>query len=392
MHLGAPSSDAANVTVNFADYVKNVASSEIYPTWEEAALRANILAIVSFALNRVYTEFYRSRGYSFDITNSTAYDQFFVNGRSYFTNVARLVDELFDDYLRRPGFVEPLAAKFCNGTTVTCEGLSQWGSQNLARQGYDTVRILRSYYGNVEIVNNAPIRGITSFYPGTPLRRGTTGPSVVVVQVELNRISQNYPAIPKIPLVDGIFGAQTEAAVRKFQEIVNLAVVGRETWYALVRYYVAVTSLAELRSQGQRFYTISWAISDPIEQGDRGVKVEHLQYMLSVLSAYIPEIPPVTIDGIFGPATRSAVIAAQRRFGLPETGIVNFDTWYEIYDQFSGIETTGWRDPENFPYTAAIISGTPPRNRYAQSTTLTQFPGNPLSTGNQDPVRQEAPR
>lgn len=395
VHLGAPSSNAANVTVNFVDYVKNVASSEIYPTWEEAALRANILAIVSFALNRVYTEFYRSRGYNFDITSSTAYDQFFVNGRSYFTNVARLVDELFDDYLRRPGFVEPLAAKFCNGTTVTCEGLSQWGSQNLARQGYDTVRILRSYYGNVEIVNNAPIRGITSFYPGTPLRRGTTGPSVVVVQVELNRISQNYPAIPKIPLVDGIFGAQTEAAVRKFQEIVNLAVdgvVGRETWYALVRYYVAVTSLAELRSQGQRFYTISWATSNPIEQGDRGVKVEHLQYMLSVLSAYIPEIPPVTIDGIFGSATRSAVIAAQRRFGLPETGIVNFDTWDEIYDQFSGIETIGWHDPENYPYTAAIIGGTPPRNRYAQSTTLTQFPGNNLSTGNQDPVRQEAPR
>ena len=395
VHLGAPSSNAANVTVNFVDYVKNVASSEIYPTWEEAALRANILAIVSFALNRVYTEFYRSRGYSFDITNSTAYDQFFVNGRSYFTNVARLVDELFDDYLRRPGFVEPLAAKFCNGTTVTCEGLSQWGSQNLARQGYDSVRILRSYYGNVEIVNNAPIRGITTSYPGTALRRGTTGPSVVIVQVELNRISQNYPAIPKIPLVDGIFGAQTEAAVRKFQEIVNLAVdgvVGRETWYALLRYYVAVTSLAELRSQGQRFYTISWATSNPIEQGGRGVKVEHLQYMLSVLSAYIPEIPPVTIDGIYGSATRNAVIAAQRRFGLPETGIVNFDTWYEIYDQFSGIETTGWRDPENYPYTAAIIGGTPPRNRYAQSTTLTQFPGNPLSTGNQDPVRQEAPR
>lgn len=395
VHLGAPSSNAANVTVDFVDYVKNVASSEIYPTWEEAALRANILAIVSFALNRVYTEFYRSRGYNFDITNSTAYDQFFVNGRSYFTNVARLVDELFDDYLRRPGFVEPLAAKFCNGTTVTCEGLSQWGSQNLARQGYDTVRILRSYYGNVEIVNNAPIRGITTSYPGTALRRGITGPSVVIVQVELNRISQNYPAIPKIPLVDGIFGAQTEAAVRKFQEIANLAVdgvVGRETWYALLRYYVAVTSLAELRSQGQRFYTISWATSNPIEQGGRGVKVEHLQYMLSVLSAYIPEIPPVTIDGIYGSATRNAVIAAQRRFGLPETGIVNFDTWNEIYDQFSGIETTSWRDPENFPYTAAIISGTPPRNRYAQSTTLTQFPGNNLSTGNQDPVRQEAPR
>ena len=395
VHLGSPSSNAQNVTVSFVDYVKNVASSEIYPTWSESALRANILAIVSFALNRVYTEFYRSRGYDFDITNSTAYDQFFVNGRSYFSNVSRLVDELFNDYLRRPGFVEPLAAKFCNGTTVTCEGLSQWGSENLAQQGYSAPQILRSYYGNVEIVNNAPVQGITSSYPGAPIRRGTTGPSVVTIQTELNRISQSYPAIPKIPSVDGIFGAQTEAAVRKFQEIANLSidgVVGRATWYALVRYYVAVTRLAELRSQGQRFYANSWANSDPIEQGDQGIKVEHLQYMLSVLSAYIPEIPSVTIDGVFGAATRQAVIAAQRRFGLPQTGIVNYETWDEIYDQFSGIETTSWRDPENFPYTQAIISGTAPRARYSRTSTLTQFPGNDLRTGNQDPIRQEAPR
>ena len=170
VHLGSPASNAANVTVPFVDYVKNVASSEIYPTWEESALRANILAITSFALNRVYTEFYRSRGYDFDITSSTAIDQAFVNGRSYFDSISRLVDELFNDYLRRPGFVEPLAAKFCNGTTVTCEGLSQWGSQNLAKQGLNSTQILRNYYGNVETVTNAPIRGITSSYPGTPLR------------------------------------------------------------------------------------------------------------------------------------------------------------------------------------------------------------------------------
>ena len=395
VHLGPPNSDAQNVTVSFIDYVKNVASSEIYPTWEDSALRANILAIVSFALNRVYTEFYRSRGYDFDITNSTAYDQFFVNGRSYFTNVSRIVDDLFNDYLRRPGFVEPLAAKFCNGTTVTCEGLSQWGSENLARQGLSSTEILRSYYGDVEIVNNAPVQGITTSYPGTPLRRGTSGPSVVTVQVELNRISQSYPAIPKIPLVDGIFGAQTEAAVRKFQEIFNLTadgVVGRATWYALVRYYIAVTRMAELRSQGQRFYANSWANTNPIQQGDRGVKVEHLQYMLSVLAAYIPEIPDLTVDGVFGPATYNAVIAAQRRFGLPQTGIVNAATWDEIYDQFSGIETTSWRNPEDFPYTSAIISGTNPRARYSRTGTMTQYPGNSLRAGNQDPVRQEAPR
>ena len=135
VHLGPPTASAANVTVSFADYVKNVASSEIYPTWEDSALVANILAIISFALNRVYTEFYRSRGYDFDITSSTAIDQKFINGRNIFENVGRLVDELFNTYLRRQGFVEPLAAKFCNGTTVTCDGLSQWGSQELAQQG-----------------------------------------------------------------------------------------------------------------------------------------------------------------------------------------------------------------------------------------------------------------
>ena len=394
VHLGSPSSSAPNVTVNFSDYVKNVASSEIYPTWDESALRANILAIVSFALNRVYTEFYRSRGYDFDITNSTAYDQFFVNGRSYFANIERLVDELFNDYLRRPGFVEPLAAKFCNGTTVTCQGLSQWGSQNLAQQGYSSTQILRSYYGDVEIVNNAPVQGITTSYPGTALRRGTSGPSVVTVQVMLNRISQSYPAIPKIPGVDGIFGIRTENAVKKFQEIFNLTpdgIVGRATWYAMVRLYVAVTRLAELRSQGQRFYANSWA-HQPINQGDTGVRVEHLQYMLSVLSEYISEIPNVTIDGIYGSATRNAVLAAQRRFGLPQTGEVDFQTWDEIYDQYSGIENTTFRDISDFPYTAAIAGQTVPRARYSRTSVHTQFPGMNLSTGNQDPVRQEVVR
>lgn len=393
VHLGSPDANAANVTVSFSDYVKNVASSEIYPTWDEAALRANIYAIVSFALNRVYTEFYRSRGYDFDITNNTAYDQFFVNGRSFFENVSRIVDELFNDYLRRPGFVEPLAAKFCNGTTATCEGLSQWGSQNLAAQGYTSTQILRSYYGNVEIVNNAPIRGITSSYPGTALRRGSSGPNVVVIQVELNRISQNYPAIPKLANVDGIFGSRTEASVRKFQEIFGLAVdgvVGKGTWYALVRLYTAVTRLSELRSQGQRFYSISWEYPNSPQPGSTGEKVRHLQYMLSVLAEYIPQIPSVRVDGIFGQETLSAVLAAQRYFGLPETGIVNAATWEEIYDQFSGIENISLRDPERFP--DASLTNSSGRQRYSRSTTMTQFPGKDLSTGAQDPVRQEVIR
>ncbi|MBQ7329514.1 MAG: peptidoglycan-binding protein [Oscillospiraceae bacterium] len=412
VHLGAPSSNAENVTVSFADYVKNVASSEIYPTWDESALRANILAITSFALNRVYTEFYRSRGYDFDITNSTAFDQYFVKGRAFFENISRLVDELFNDYLRRPGFVEPLAAKFCNGTTVTCEGLSQWGSQNLAQQGYNSTQILRSYYGDVETVLNAPIRGITSSYPGTPLRVGSTGPNVVVIQVSLNRIAQNYPAIPKIPAADGIFGPRTEATVRAFQQIFGLSpdgIVGPATWYEIVRLYTAVTSLSELRSQGQQFYAINWSAPNALQTGDTGDKVRQLQYMLSVLSAYIPEMPPVSVDGIFGQATRAAVLAAQRRFRLPETGVVGEATWDEIYDQFSGIENTTLRSGETFPRPPEATApagavrpvgnfrrnGNPAnsqRSNYARSTTMTQFPGRDLSIGGQDSVRQEVVR
>lgn len=391
VHLGPPSANAANVTVSFSDYVKNVASSEIYPTWDESALRANILAIVTFALNRVYTEFYRSRGYEFDITSSTAYDQAFVNGRNYFENISRLVDELFNDYLRRPGFVEPLAAKFCNGTTVTCDGLSQWGSQNLAQLGYNSNEILRSYYGDIETVLNAPVRGITSSYPGTPLRVGSTGPNVVIIQTSLNRIAQNYPAIPKIPAVDGIYGDKTKASVIAFQQIFGLSadgVVGPATWNQLVRLYTAVTSLSELRSQGQQFYAINWSPPNGLQVGDSGEKVRLLQYMLSVLSTYIPSIPKVNIDGVYGQATKAAVLAAQRRFGLPETGTVGMQTWDKIYDQYTGIENATLRSSESFP---APANGNP-RINYSQTTTMTQFPGRDLSIGSQDPVRSEVVR
>lgn len=394
VHLGSPSSNAPNVTVSFPDYVKNVASSEIYPTWDESALRANIFAIVSFALNRVYTEFYRSRGYNFDITNSTAFDQAFVNGRSFFENISRLVDELFNDYLRRPGFVEPLAAKFCNGTTVTCEGLSQWGSQNLAQQGFTSEQILRNYYGNVETVLNAPVRGIASSYPGSPIQRGSSGPNVVVIQVSLNRISQNYPAIPKIPTVDGVFGSRTEAAVIAFQQIFGLTpdgIVGPGTWYEIVRLYTAVTRLSELRSQGQQFYAINWSPPNGLSVGDTGEKVRLLQYMLSVLSTYIPSIPPLSVDGIYGQNTRAAVLAAQRRFGLPETGTVGAQTWDAIYDQYSGIENSNLRSAERFPASQTQV-GRNSRNNYSRSSLHTQFPGRDLSTGSRDPVRQEVVR
>jgi peptidoglycan hydrolase-like protein with peptidoglycan-binding domain len=245
----------------------------------------------------------------------------------------------------------------------------------------------------VEIVNNAPIRGISSSYPGTALRRGSSGPNVVVIQVELNRISQNYPAIPKLNPVDGIFGSRTEAAVRKFQEIFGLevdGVVGKATWYALVRLYTAVNQLSELRSQGQRFYSISWEYPNSPQLGSTGEKVRHLQYMLAVLAAYIPQIPSVTVDGIFGQKTLESVLSAQRYFGLPETGIVNAATWEEIYDQYSGIENISLRREDLFPSIGSNPSAA--RQRYSRSTTMPQFPGKDLMTGSQDPVRQEVVR
>ena len=256
---------------------------------------------------------------------------------------------------------------------------------------------------NVETVLNAPIRGITSSYPGTPLRRGSSGPNVVVIQVALNRISQNYPAIPKIPAVDGVFGSRTEAAVVEFQQIFGLSpdgIVGPGTWYEIVRLYTAVTSLSELRSQGQQFYAINWSPPGGLELGDTGEKVRLPQYMLSVLSAHIQSIPPVSVDGVYGPATRAAVLAAQRRFGLPETGTVGTQTWDEIYDQYSGIETTVLRSAEAFPGTVSSGNGNRSANNgrngnrtnYSRSSIQTQFPGRDLSIGSQDVVKQEVVR
>lgn len=362
VHLGTPSSNAPNVTVPYVDYLKNVAASEIYPTWDNAALRANILAINSYALNRVYTEYYRSRGYDFDITNSTAYDQSYVEGRSTFENIDRLVEELFDTYIRRVGFVEPLAAKFCNGTTTICDGLSQWGSQALAEQGYNSVQILQNYYGDdVELVSDAPVQGITPSYPGTPLRLGSSGSDVTAIQSALNTISQNYPAIPKISPADGYFRESTENAVTAFQRIFGLAadgIVGKTTWYQIIRIYVAVKRLAELQSQGQTWYNNTWEYPDAIVLGDRGLKVSHLQYMLAVIAAFVPRVPSIPVTGYFDEATRNAVVAYQNYIQLPETGEVGTITWDAIYELFYAIESTIFRDAALFPFEKTQVATT----------------------------------
>lgn len=338
VHMGPADQWAENVTVSFPEYIKNVASSEVYPTWSEAALRANILAQISFALNRVYTAYYRSRGYDFDITSSTINDQKFIKGRSTFQNIDRLVDDLFDTYIRRIGFVEPLSARFCNGTTVTCDGLSQWGSEELARQGYNSFDILKYYYGdNIELVSDAPIRDIPDPFPGV-LRSGSSGEAVVVLQVMLNRIGRNYPAIPRIEPVDGVFGSKTESAVKKFQQVFNLTpdgIVGKATWYRMVFLYVGVTKLSELLSEGQTYYQVSPpADGTTLREGSRGLPVSALQYFLSVIAQVQSNVDAVAIDGIYGPLTRQAVYSFQRNFGLTPTGVVNQATWLRLYDEY----------------------------------------------------------
>lgn len=341
VHLGPPDQAAENVTVSFPDYIKNVASSEIYPTWNEQALRANILAQISFALNRVYTAYYPSRGYDFDITSSTAVDQKFIKGRNTFENIDRLVDELFTSYIRRRGFVEPLSARFCNGTTVTCQGLSQWGSEELAREGYNYLQILRRYYGeDIEIVTNAPIRDIPESYPGYPLRRGMSGPEVVVLQVMLNRIRQNYPAIPPISSTDGVFGEETEEAVRAFQSVFGLSpdgVAGQATWNRAIYLYVGVTDLSELVSEGQTYYRVNFGPDSPLlREGSRGREVSALQYFLAVLAQFRTDIPAPAVDGVFGPVTKRSVIAFQRQAGLNPDGVVGTATWNALYADYVG--------------------------------------------------------
>ncbi len=341
VHLGTPSSAAENVTVPFAEYIKNVASSEIYPTWPESALRANIYAQISFALNRVYTEWYRSRGYDFDITNSTAYDQSYIKGRNIFENINETVNEIFNDYIRRRGFIEPLFATYCDGVEVQCNGLSQWGSVTLAEQGYIPYNILTNYYGDdIDLVFNAPISNIEASYPGSLLRLGSSGDPVRRIQVQLNRISLNYPLIPKIQNPNGVFGVETENAVKEFQKTFGLiqdGIVGKGTWYEVQQIYVAIKRLGEVDSEGQTIQEIAKQYKGVLREGDMGDSVTAIQYYLNLIGVFNNSIPIPEIDGIFGAATRNAVLAFQNYYGIEQSGEVNEETWNLISNVYLGM-------------------------------------------------------
>lgn len=341
VHLGSPDSNAPNVTVRFADYIKNVASSEIFPTWPENAIRANVYAQVSFALNRIYTDYYRSRGYDFDITNSIGIDQSFVNGRDIFENVSQIVDELFNDYIVQGDSIEPFFAAYCDGRELRCPGLEQWATVSLAEQGLTPYEILQSFYGNdINIVTNAPVGGRTPTWDGQTLGIGSIGNSVQQIQLRLNRISKNFPSIPKIFPVDGVFGEETENAVTEYQRAFDLpadGLVGKDTWYSIQRTYNAVKRLNDLASEGIGRDEVDLLFNSFLEEGDTGSEVYELQYLLNLASEFNNEIPPVTIDGIFGSNTKNALEAFQRAFGLEVSGTVGIDDWDRLYREYVGI-------------------------------------------------------
>ncbi len=341
VHLGAPDSPARNVTVSFSDYIKNVASSEVYPTWPESAIRANIYAQLSFTLNRIYTEFYRSRGYPFDITSVTAFDQAFVYERDIFENISRIVDEIFDSYVVRQGNVEPLFTSYCDGIRVSCDGLSQWGTVTLANQGLIPYEILQNYYGNdIDIVTDVPVTGRTESAPLVPLRLNSANNEVLLAQIRLNRISRNFPNIPKIYPVNGIFNTTTENAVRRFQETFELeadGIIGKQTWYRILTIFNAVKRLSELNSEGLTLDEIPTQYPEQLSIGMSGAYVRVLQYYLDYVAQYVNTVPSVEIDGVFGEATRQAVIEFQKTYGLNADGVVGERTWNLLYNTYLGL-------------------------------------------------------
>ncbi|MBQ6040304.1 MAG: peptidoglycan-binding protein [Oscillospiraceae bacterium] len=341
VHLGLPDADAANVTIPYISYIKNVASSEIYPTWPENALRANIYVINTYALNRIYTEWYRSRGYPFDITSSTQYDQAFVYGREIFENISQLTEELIRTYIRRQGSYEPLFSAFCDGVRTSCSGLSQWGTVGLANSGSTPYEILQFYYGeDIDLIRSTEIRAAAPSYPGIPQEKGMVGSDVQTIQIQLNRIAQNFPAIPKIADADGIFDDRTADSVRVFQQVFELVptgIVNEATWYRLSYIYVSVKQLAELQSEGLQYSELTRSFPTVLREGDYGNAVRAFQYYLAVIGAYYQSVLPLQITGDYDAATAASVRSFQQTYGLPQTGIADKRTWNDIYRAYAGI-------------------------------------------------------
>lgn len=339
VHLGAPDEAARNITVPFIEYIKNVASGEIYPNWPLDSIKANILAQISFALNRIYNEWYPSKGYDFDITSSPAYDQSFVENRQFFETISQVVDEFFNDYLVKDEQIQPFFAMYCDGRNVTCDGLSQWGTVSLANQGKSPIEILRNYYGNVSIIFDAPVDDNIRTYPGFPVELGTSGDFVRMINIQLNRIGQNYPAIPVILNDSPYFSVETERAVKKFQEIFDLEVTGivdKATWYKIKYIYNAVKKISDLYSEGISIDEATLLFNRTLQQGDSGQYIKTLHYLLNVISYFDSSIPFLDLrTDVFNEDTKQVVKAFQSKYGLEPTGIVNSATWAALRSAYS---------------------------------------------------------
>ena len=341
VHLGIPGSDARNITVPFTNYIANVASSELFPTWPKNALIANIYAIISFAMNRVYNEWYRSKGYNYDITSSPIYDQQFVENRSIYENIENIVDDIFDNYVIKGNQVQPYFTTYCDGRNTTCSGLSQWGCVTLANQGKTPLEILRYYYGNdISIKYNAPVGDNIEGYPGYPVTYGVAGNPVLLIQRDLRRIRQNYPAIPTISNTLGIFDKETEDAVKKFQEIFNLPVTGivdKATWYKIKYVYTSVKKLSDLYSEGLTDSDVTFLYTDEVKYGDTGIEVEYIHYYINALSFLDPDIPNLPLNSIYNNNTITMVKAFQKKYKLPVTGIFTYADWIVLKNAYDNI-------------------------------------------------------
>jgi len=341
VHLGNPNENAKDITVSFTDYISNVAASELYPTWPINALKANIYAIISFALNRIYNEWYRSKGYNFDITSSPAYDQKFVENRSTYENINNIVDEIFNDYVVKGNQVQPYFTKYCDGRVTTCDGLSQWGSVDLANKGKSPLEILKTYYGNdISIKEDAQVGDNTIGYPGYEIGLGQAGNPVLAIQRDLRRIRKNYPAIPDITNTLGIYDEETESAVKKFQEIFSLpqtGIVDKGTWYKIKYVYTSVKKLSDLYSEGLSKEEATFLYEDELNYGDTGIEVEYVHYFLDALAFLDNDIPRLSINGIYSNNSITMVKAFQKKYNLPVTGIFTYSDWIVLKNAYDNI-------------------------------------------------------
>lgn len=342
VHIGEEYDNGKNIRVPFIEYIKNVASGELYPNWPEEALKTNILAIISFTLNRIYNEWYRSKGYNFDITSSTTSDQSFKEDRQFFERISIIVDEFFNDYIVRDGQVQPLFASYCDGRTTTCSGLSQWGSVSLANSGKNYLEILKHYYGdNINIVNDAEVSKNILSYPGYEVVIGDSGDYVKFIKIQLNRIGNNYPAIPTIVNGDTVFDIELFNAIKKFQEIFSLPVTGiidKSTWYKIKYLYNAVKKISDLYSEGISFSEVTLTYPNTLELGSTGKYISELNYLLSTIAYFDSDIPFYELDGdIFNEDTLEMVKAFQTKYKLEITGVVDSVTWKYIREAYNQI-------------------------------------------------------